>query len=70
MWVIMLDDNFNKQRARLVRNLATKADPFIKQRLFDLAKRYEMPAAARLLQLATLDGPDHANSDKSGRNTS
>jgi hypothetical protein len=38
----MLDQEFKKQRARTVRELADKAaDPFIKQRLQDLAVRYE-----------------------------
>jgi hypothetical protein len=38
----MLDEEFKKQRARTVRDLAEKAtDPFIKKRLQDLAARYE-----------------------------
>jgi hypothetical protein len=38
----MLDEEFKKQRARAVRDLAEKAaDPFIKGRLLDLAARYE-----------------------------
>jgi hypothetical protein len=38
----MLDQEFKKQRARNVRDLADKAaDPFIKKRLQDLAARYE-----------------------------
>ena len=38
----MLDEEFKKQRARTVRDLAEKAnDPFIKGRLLDLATRYE-----------------------------
>lgn len=38
----MLDNEFKKQRARTVRDLAEKAaDPFIKRRLLDLASRYE-----------------------------
>ena len=38
----MLDEEFRKQRARTVRDLADKAaDPFIKRRLQDLAARYE-----------------------------
>jgi hypothetical protein len=38
----MLDEEFKKQRARTVRELAEKAnDPFIKRRLQDLAARYE-----------------------------
>ena len=38
----MLDEEFRKQRARIVRDLAETAnDPFIKGRLLDLATRYE-----------------------------
>ena len=38
----MLDQEFKRQRARTVRDLADKAvDPFIKKRLQDLAARYE-----------------------------
>ena len=37
----MLDDEFNKQRARILRELAEQADPFIKRRLLNLVERYE-----------------------------
>ena len=38
----MLDEEFKKQRARTVRDLAERAnDPFIKRRLLDLVTRYE-----------------------------
>ena len=38
----MLDQGFEKQRARTVRELADKAaDPFIRQRVLKLASRYE-----------------------------
>jgi hypothetical protein len=36
-----LDEKFKKQRTKIVRELAEKADPFIKRRLLDLAARYE-----------------------------
>jgi hypothetical protein len=36
-----VNDDFRKQRARTVRAMAEKADPFIKRRLLDLASRYE-----------------------------
>jgi hypothetical protein len=38
---VFMNDDFYKQRAREVRGLAAKADPFIKQRLLDLADRYD-----------------------------
>jgi len=37
----VIDDQFRKERAQLARDLADKADPFIKGRLLDLAARYE-----------------------------
>jgi hypothetical protein len=37
----MLDEEFNKRRANLVRELADRADPFTKRRLLDLVSRYE-----------------------------
>jgi hypothetical protein len=36
-----MDDEFCRERARTVRALAEKADPFIKQRLLKLARHYE-----------------------------
>ena len=39
----MLDEHFRKQRAGMVRDLATRADPYIKPRLLDLSARYEGP---------------------------
>jgi hypothetical protein len=36
-----MDDDFYKERARKIRELATQADPFIKQRLLRLAGNYD-----------------------------
>jgi hypothetical protein len=36
-----MDEKFLEQRLRLIRDLADKADPFIKRRLTDLANNYE-----------------------------
>lgn len=36
-----MDDQFFKERAIEIRNLAGKADPFTKRRLIELAVRYE-----------------------------
>ena len=38
----MLDDDFKKERAKVVRDLAEQADPFTKARLLDLAERYDV----------------------------
>ena len=43
----MLEEKFRAERASLLRNLASQADPFIKRRLLDLAKRYEGLARRR-----------------------
>jgi hypothetical protein len=37
----MLDQQFRSDRARLVRELADKADPWIRSRLMKLVARYE-----------------------------
>jgi len=37
----MLDQEFNRRQAALLRELAEQADPFIKRRLLDLVSRYE-----------------------------
>ncbi|WP_271627637.1 hypothetical protein [Bradyrhizobium sp. CCBAU 11445] len=36
-----MDEQFLKDRARIIREMADKADPFIKTRLLDLAERYD-----------------------------
>ena len=36
-----MDEKFLEQRLRFIRDLADKADPFIKRRLTDLANNYE-----------------------------
>jgi hypothetical protein len=41
MGTIVFDDEFNKQRAKILRDLAEQADPFIKMRLLKLVERYE-----------------------------
>jgi hypothetical protein len=53
----MLDEEFKKQRARTVRELADKAaDPFIKKRLQDLAARYEDDDLKSPTKLTPIDG--------------
>jgi len=36
-----MDDEFCRQQARIVRDLAERADPLIRKRLLDLARHYE-----------------------------
>jgi hypothetical protein len=36
-----MDENFSEERARLIRDLARRADGFTKRRLLDLVNRYE-----------------------------
>ncbi len=52
----MLDDEFKKERARTVRDLAEKAnDHFIKDRLLNLASRYEDDRPRTSNRLTTVD---------------
>jgi hypothetical protein len=41
-----MDQEFCRQRAQHVRDLAEKADPFIRKRLLDLADRYDAKGGA------------------------
>jgi hypothetical protein len=53
----MLDEDFNKRRANLIRELAGRADPFVKRRLLDLVSRYEKrPIRTRPLPPISIDG--------------
>jgi hypothetical protein len=62
----MPDDEFNKQRASLVRDLASRADPFIKRRLLDLATRYEKrPVKTKPLPAISISG-QHTSGDERG----
>ncbi|OSI73793.1 hypothetical protein BSZ21_06260 [Bradyrhizobium canariense] len=38
---VFVDEQFLRDRARIIRDLADKADPFIRKRLLDLAERYD-----------------------------
>ena len=40
-----MDEEFRKDRARTVREIAEKADPSTKKRLLELAQRYEREAS-------------------------
>jgi hypothetical protein len=42
-----MDDDFYKQHAQRVRDLADKADPFTRKRLLDLADKYDAKTAWR-----------------------
>lgn len=46
---------FIEERAKMVRSLADKADPFIKRRLLALAARYEAQLASPPRPTRTLD---------------
>ena len=45
-----MDEEFLKERALHIRNLADRADPFIKRRLLDLAMSYEAESSGSLRQ--------------------
>jgi hypothetical protein len=55
----MLDDDFNRRHALLIRELASRADPFIKRRLLDLAPRYEKKSQTTKLPQTSLNQSDH-----------
>ena len=60
----MLDEEFRKQRASLVRDLANRADPFIKKRLLALASRYEDTKTTP--PPVSLDGQDRSRRQNGG----
>jgi hypothetical protein len=64
-----MDDHFFRERARQVREIATKADPFTKKRLLELANRYERNTTRRVTPLPTIAVQDHADDQHSGADT-
>jgi hypothetical protein len=59
----MLDQEFNRRQAALLRELAEQADPFIKRRLLDLVSRYEKgPIKTRPLLPIKINGHDASSS--------
>ncbi|WP_092262265.1 hypothetical protein [Bradyrhizobium sp. Rc3b] len=50
----MLDHEFNEQRAKLLRELAEQADPFVRRRLLKLVERYEPKGRAAPVREPTL----------------
>lgn len=59
-----MNDDFYKERARHVRDLAAKADPFIKQRLFDLADRYDGKRKTRVTPLPSVPAKAEEQTDE------
>jgi hypothetical protein len=64
--VIFMNDDFYKERARQVRAMAERADPFIKRRLLDLANRYDNNTTKRVTPLPAVPIKDHARDKNSG----
>ena len=64
-----MDDSFFTERARQVREIATKADPFTKKRLLELANRYERNTTKRVTPLPAIAVQDHADDQQSGTDT-
>jgi hypothetical protein len=48
-----MEEEFLKARVRLIRDLADKADPFIKRRLMDLANNYDARLARAAISVKT-----------------
>jgi hypothetical protein len=64
-----MDDSFFSERARQVREIATKADPFTKKRLLELANRYERNTTSRVTPLPAIAVQDHADDPQGGADT-
>ena len=62
-----MDDNFYRERARQIRELATQADPFIKQRLLRLAGNYDA-MITRTKPAALLNVPDTSADERADNN--
>lgn len=57
----MLDHEFNEQRAKLLRELADQADPFVRRRLLKLVERYEPKGRAAPVDELPLSTGDPAD---------
>ena len=57
---------FSESAPRQVREIATKADPFTKKRLLELANRYERNTTRRVTPLPTIAVQDHADDQQGG----
>lgn len=65
-----MNDDFYKQRAREVRDIAAKADPFIKKRLLDLADRYDGKRKTSVTPLPPAPATNQNPSDEHDSNSS
>ena len=52
-----MDEDFCRERAKTVRELAEKADPFIRKRLLELASHYERRVAMSVKPEEERNGP-------------
>lgn len=60
-----MDDEFYKERARHIREVATQADPFIKKRLLRLANNYDaMTTRPRMTVLPDACANSFAENDR------
>lgn len=55
-----MDLDFYRQQAQRVRDLAEKADPFTRQRLLDLAGRYDARAGSPSVASRMIERPPRA----------
>jgi len=63
-----MDDKFYRNRARVLRELATEADPFIKKRLLRLANNYDMAATKTKRDQAAMEPELYSTVDSCGSN--
>lgn len=64
-----MNEDFYKQRAQEVRDIAAKADPFIKPRLLDLANRYDGMRRTSVTALPSTPAVIQEPSDKRDNNS-
>jgi hypothetical protein len=64
IWDFLMDDEYYTKRVRQIRDLAEKADPFIRRRLLDLAERYENKIGKPSRAATALGWPKNADPER------
>jgi len=68
LWGTQMDERFYRDRARIIREVASQADPFIKKRLLLLASNYDRLTRAKMLDVTS--GPGDSITDDAVTNVS
>lgn len=64
LWGTQMDERFYRDRARIIREMASEADPFIKKRLLLLASNYDRLTRAKMLDVTSGPGDSGRNTDE------